>query len=107
MELGGVEEAFDSGALDPSSACLIGSEGFSSLERSNKGRAKERHCRPSDHPRVSVGGGALLLKRTVEGWTTVFDGGPTGNGNDLYGAAAADDSTRIVSGRRLRGGWGV
>jgi hypothetical protein len=43
----------------------------------------------------AVGGGGLLLKRTSEGWTKVFDGGPTGNGNDLYGAGVTDDGTRI------------
>jgi len=43
----------------------------------------------------AVGGGGLLLRRTSEGWTKVFDGGPTGNGNDLYGADVTDDGTRI------------
>lgn len=43
----------------------------------------------------AVGGGGLLLERTDNGWEKVFDGGPTGNGNDLYGADVTDDGTRI------------
>ncbi len=43
----------------------------------------------------AVGGGGVLLARTDTGWTKVFDGGPTGNGNDLRGADVTDDSTRI------------
>ncbi len=44
--------------------------------------------------RARLGRGGLLVKRLVKGWTTVFDGGPTGNSNDLCDAAATDDSTR-------------
>ncbi len=66
MKLGGVEEAFGSGALDPSSASLNGSGGFSSLDRSNTGRDKERHCRPSDHPCVSGGTSGIL--EVKQGW---------------------------------------
>jgi len=49
----------------------------------------------TDAGAYAVGGGGLLLKRTSEGWTKVFDGGPTGNGNDLYGADVTDDGKRI------------
>ena len=34
----------------------------------------------------AVAGGGIVLERTDNGWETVIDGGPTGNGNDLYGA---------------------
>lgn len=37
----------------------------------------------------AVGAGGIVLRRDEAGWTTVLDGGPTGNGNDLYGADVA------------------
>jgi len=43
----------------------------------------------------AVGGGGDVLRRTEEGWTRVVDGGPTGNGNDLYGAATTDGGERL------------
>jgi len=43
----------------------------------------------------AVGGGGDVLQRTDRGWERVLDGGPTGNGNDLYGAATTDDGTRL------------
>jgi streptogramin lyase len=43
----------------------------------------------------AVGGGGVVLHRTDEGWRTVLDGGPTGNGNDLYGADVTDDGSRL------------
>lgn len=49
----------------------------------------------TDAGAFAVGGSGLLLKRTSEGWQKVLDGGPTGNGNDLYGADVTDDGTRI------------
>ena len=39
----------------------------------------------------AVGGGGVVLERTDAGWRTVLDGGPTGNGNSLYGADVTDD----------------
>ena len=49
----------------------------------------------TDAGAYAVGSGGLLLKRTADGWRKVFDGGPTGNGNNLYGADVTDDGTRI------------
>jgi len=43
----------------------------------------------------AVGGGGLVLERTPEGWRKVLDGGPTGNGNNLYGADVTDDGKRL------------
>jgi len=43
----------------------------------------------------AVGGGGLVIERTSEGWQKVLDGGPTGNGNDLYGSDVTDDGTRL------------
>jgi len=43
----------------------------------------------------AVGNGGLVLERTATGWRLVLDGGPTGNGNDLYGGAATDDGKRL------------
>jgi hypothetical protein len=43
----------------------------------------------------AVGGGGVVLERTAEGWRTVLDGGPTGNGNSLFGADVTDDGTRL------------
>ncbi|MFB6302665.1 MAG: WD40/YVTN/BNR-like repeat-containing protein [Haloferacaceae archaeon] len=43
----------------------------------------------------AVGGGGLVLERTDEGWRKVLDGGPTGNGNDLYGSDVTDDGKRL------------
>jgi hypothetical protein len=43
----------------------------------------------------AVGGGSVALRRTAAGWETVFDGGPTGNGNNLYGADVTDDGKRL------------
>ena len=45
--------------------------------------------------RFAVGGGGVLAARTAEGWPTLRDGGPTGNGNDLYGASVTDDGERV------------
>lgn len=43
----------------------------------------------------AVAGGGIVLKRTSNGWKKVIDGGPTGNGNDLYGADVTDDGERL------------
>jgi len=43
----------------------------------------------------AVGNSGLVLERTEVGWTKVLDGGPTGNGNDLYGADVTDDGKRL------------
>jgi hypothetical protein len=43
----------------------------------------------------AVGGGGVALRKTAAGWETVFDGGPTGNGNNLYGADVTDDGKRL------------
>jgi hypothetical protein len=43
----------------------------------------------------AVGGGGIVLDRTPEGWQKIIDGGPTGNGNNLYGADVTDDGTRL------------
>jgi hypothetical protein len=43
----------------------------------------------------AVGGGGVVLERTAEGWQKIIDGGPTGNGNSLYGADVTDDGKRL------------
>jgi hypothetical protein len=43
----------------------------------------------------AVGGGGVVLRRGDEGYRTVLDGGPTGNGNSLYGADVTDDGERL------------
>jgi len=43
----------------------------------------------------AVGGGGVVIERTDEGWRKVLDGGPTGNGNDVYGADVTDDGKRL------------
>jgi hypothetical protein len=43
----------------------------------------------------AVGGGGQILERTATGWRTVLDGGPTGNGNTLFGAGVTDDGERL------------
>ena len=43
----------------------------------------------------AVGGGGVVVERSAERWTKTLDGGPTGNGNDLNGAAVTDDGTRL------------
>ena len=43
----------------------------------------------------AVGGGGVVLRRTADEWETALDGGPTGNGNDLYGADVTDDGRRV------------
>jgi hypothetical protein len=43
----------------------------------------------------AVGGGGVALERTAEGWRKIFDGGPTGNGNSLFGADVTDDGKRL------------
>ncbi|WP_188877221.1 WD40/YVTN/BNR-like repeat-containing protein [Halarchaeum nitratireducens] len=43
----------------------------------------------------AVGGAGTLLSRTATGWQRVLDGGPTGNGNALYGADVTDDGKRL------------
>lgn len=43
----------------------------------------------------AVGAGGIVLKRTDNGWTKTVDGGPTGNDNDLYGAAVTGAGQRL------------
>ncbi|MUV90530.1 hypothetical protein GJ629_11985 [Halapricum sp. CBA1109] len=43
----------------------------------------------------TVGGGGVVLERTPEGYRKVLDGGPTGNGNNLYGADVTNDGKRL------------
>jgi hypothetical protein len=43
----------------------------------------------------AVGAGGQVLERTGGGWQKVVDGGPTGNGNGLYGADVTDDGERL------------
>jgi len=43
----------------------------------------------------AVGGGGVVIERTDAGWRKVLDGGPTGNGNSLYGADVTDDGKRL------------
>ncbi|ELZ23572.1 hypothetical protein C475_14913 [Halosimplex carlsbadense 2-9-1] len=43
----------------------------------------------------AVGSAGVVLERTAKGWKKVLDGGPTGNGNNLYGADVTDDGKRL------------
>ncbi|WP_424002886.1 WD40/YVTN/BNR-like repeat-containing protein [Haloarcula salina] len=43
----------------------------------------------------AVAGGGIVLERTDAGWKKVIGGGPTGNGNSLYGADVTDDGKRL------------
>lgn len=43
----------------------------------------------------AVGGNGVAVRAGADGWELVFDGGPTGNGNDLYGAGTTDDDERV------------
>ena len=43
----------------------------------------------------AVGGGGTILERRDGGWQTVLQGGPTGNGNDLFGMDVTDDGRRL------------
>lgn len=43
----------------------------------------------------AVGEGGIVLRRDSDGWRVVLDGGPTGNGNDLYGVDVADDGETL------------
>ncbi len=43
----------------------------------------------------AVGAGGVVLERTAKGYVKVLDGGPTGNGNSLYGADVTDDGKRL------------
>ena len=43
----------------------------------------------------AVGTGGVVVERTPRGWRKVLDGGPTGNGNNLYGADVTDDGERL------------
>ncbi|QAU12422.1 hypothetical protein EKH57_06645 [Halorubrum sp. BOL3-1] len=45
--------------------------------------------------RFAVGGGGVLTAPGPDGWRTLRAGGPTGNGNDLYGASVTDDGERV------------
>ena len=49
----------------------------------------------TDAGTFAVGGGGDVLRRSDAGWTRVLDGGPTGNGNTLYGADVSDDGERL------------
>ena len=43
----------------------------------------------------AVAAGGIVLERGAEGYRTVLEGGPTGNGNSLYGADVTDDGERL------------
>lgn len=43
----------------------------------------------------AVASGGLVIERTDAGWEVVLQGGPTGNGNDLFGADVTDDGERL------------
>jgi hypothetical protein len=43
----------------------------------------------------AVGTGGVVIERTPAGWRTVLDGGPTGNGNSLFGADVTGDGKRL------------
>jgi photosystem II stability/assembly factor-like uncharacterized protein len=43
----------------------------------------------------AVGASGVVLERNSAGWTKLLDGGPTGNGNNLYGADVTDDGKRL------------
>jgi len=43
----------------------------------------------------AVGGGGIVLRRGAEGWRKVLDGGPTGNGNSLFGSDVTDYGSRL------------
>ncbi|MFC7077077.1 WD40/YVTN/BNR-like repeat-containing protein [Haloarcula halophila] len=49
----------------------------------------------TDEGAYAVGGGGVVLERTPLGWQKIVDGGPTGNGNSLYGADVTDDGKRL------------
>ena len=49
----------------------------------------------ADAGRFAVGDGGVLTAPGPDGWVTLRDGGPTGNGNDLYDAAVTDDGERV------------
>jgi len=43
----------------------------------------------------AAGDGGVLVRRDADRWRLVFDGGPGGNGNDLYGLDVTDDGERL------------
>ena len=43
----------------------------------------------------AVAAGGQVLERTRRGWQKILDGGPTGNGNSLFGADVTDDGKRL------------
>ncbi|GGN92913.1 MULTISPECIES: WD40/YVTN/BNR-like repeat-containing protein [Haloarcula] len=49
----------------------------------------------TDAGAYAVAGGGIVLERTELGWQKILDGGPTGNGNSLYGADVTDDGERL------------
>jgi hypothetical protein len=49
----------------------------------------------TDRGTYAVGGGGVVIRRGQKEWATVLDGGPTGNGNNLYGADVTDDGSRL------------
>ena len=43
----------------------------------------------------AVGGGGVVLCRRADGWVKILDGGPAGNGDNLYGADVTDDGKAL------------
>jgi hypothetical protein len=43
----------------------------------------------------AVGAGGVVLERGSTRWTKIVDGGPTGNGNSLYGSDVTDDGDTL------------
>jgi len=75
------------------SGTVAASEGWSTVESETD---RDLHgVEYTSEGAYAVGSGGDVLRRTDAGWERVIDGGPTGNGNPLYGAGVTDDGDRL------------
>lgn len=74
-------------------AVTAGEDGWTSVETPVDSTLHDvAHTATNAH---AVGDGGVVVERRTDGWEVVLQGGPTGNGNDLFGAAVTDDGERL------------
>nr|WP_233739906.1 hypothetical protein [Halovenus carboxidivorans] len=84
--------------LQTTGAAAVGVVGFSGLAAASDWTVADTPTGDTLHDvtytsagAYAVGGSGIGIERTANGWVTAFSGGPTGNGNNLYGSDVTDD----------------
>jgi hypothetical protein len=85
--------AIATGAVSGVAGATTGDEGWQAVE--SPVGATLHDVESTTAGAYAVGGGGVVIERTARGWRKLLDGGPTGNGNNLYGADVTDDGERL------------